>query len=156
MDPISAFGLAASVVQLIDFTETLLSGTYEIYRSATTTGDTKINFNLMTVTTSLKTLNDDLQLSLRQVTSDSKTLSKHEVEIGKICEECSKVAEQLISKLEKLKVQKQHDLWESFRKALQTVWSKRELESLEKRLETFRMQISLQINTSLRYNATIL
>ncbi len=156
MDPISTFSLAASVVQLIDFTETPLSGTYELYRSARTTGDTKINFNLMAVTTNLKTLNDDLQLSLRQATSDSKTSSKHEVEIGKICEECSKVAEQLISKLEKLKVKKQHDLWESFRKALQTVWSKRELESLEKRLETFRMQISLQINTSLRYNAEIL
>ena len=103
MDPISTIGLAASVVQLIDFTESLLCGTYEIYKSATNTGDTKINFDLLTVTTSLKALNDDLQFSLRKVTSGSKTLSKYDVEIGKTCEDCSKVAEQLISKLEKLK-----------------------------------------------------
>jgi hypothetical protein len=64
MDPVSAFGVAASVLQFINFTETLLCGTYKIYKSATTTGDTKINCDLMTVTTSLKTLSDDLQSSI--------------------------------------------------------------------------------------------
>lgn len=61
MDQISAFGVAASVVQFIDFAETLPRGTFKIYRSTTTTSDTRVNFDLMTVTTSLNTLNDALQ-----------------------------------------------------------------------------------------------
>jgi hypothetical protein len=152
MDPVTIFGVAASVVQFIDFTENLLRGTYEIYKSATTTGDTKVNFDLMTVTTSLQTLNDDLQSSLRRGKSNGEKPSKFEVEIDNISKDCSEVAQALIAKLEKLRVQKYQDLWESFRKALQTVWSKKEIESLEKRLEKFRTHISLQINSSLRYN----
>jgi hypothetical protein len=77
MDPVSACGVAASVVQFINFTETLLHGTYEIYKSATPTGDTKINCDLMNVTTSLKTLNDELLSSLSQRISDGKSLLHH-------------------------------------------------------------------------------
>ncbi|KAN0095186.1 hypothetical protein V8E51_015897 [Hyaloscypha variabilis] len=150
MDPVSAFGLAASVVQFIDFTERLLRGTYYIYKSATTTGDTKINFDLITVTSSLKTLNEDLQSSLIRETADGRTIPKSEQEIGKICKDCSELADQLISGLEKLRLQRQDDLWESFRRALQTIWSKKQIESLEKRLEAFRMHLMLQINASLR------
>jgi len=155
MDPVSAFGLAASVVQFIDFTERLLRGTYYIYKSATTTGDTKINFDLITVTSSLKTLNEDLQSSLIRETADGRTIPKSEQEIGKICKDCSELADQLITGLEKLRLQRQDDLWESFRRALQTIWSKKQIESLEKRLEAFRMHLMLQINASLRYTPII-
>jgi hypothetical protein len=151
MDPVSACGVAASVVQFINFTETLLRGTYEIYKSATPTGDTKINCDLMNVTTSLKTLNDDLLSSLSQRISDGKSLSHHEIRIGRVCEECNEIAGQLISKLKKLRSQKKHNLWESFRKALQTVWNKRAIEVLELRLHSFRIYISFSIGASLLY-----
>jgi N-terminal domain on NACHT_NTPase and P-loop NTPases len=150
MDPVSALGVAASVVQFIDFTETLFSGTYQIYKSAT--GQTKFNFDLMTITTSLNTLNKDLRSSLHLATLDGKPLSKVEAEIDTICRGCSKVADQLLLALETLKAQEEHNFWDSFRKALQTVWYKKEVEALVKQLETFRMQISLHINVALRYN----
>jgi hypothetical protein len=150
MDPVSAFGLAASVVQFIDFAESLLRETYYIYKSATNTGDTKINFDIMTVTTSLRTLNEDLLSALDQGVVDGSAMSKSEQEISKICKHCTELADQLLSKLERLRVQKQDDLWGNFRKALQTVWSKKEIDALEKRLADFRMQIMLQINASLR------
>ena len=101
MDPVSALGAAASVVQFIDFTETLFSGTYQIYKSAT--GQTKFNFDLMTITTSLNTLNNDLRSSLHLATLDGKPLSKVEAEIDTLCRGCSKVAEQLLLALENLK-----------------------------------------------------
>ena len=150
MDPVSALGVAASVVQFIDFAEALFSGTYQIYKSAT--GQTKFNFDLTTITTSLNTLNKDLRSSLHLPTLDGKPLSKIEEEIDTICGSCSKVADQLLLALETLKAQKEHNFWDSFRKALQTVWYKKEVEALVKQLETFRMQISLHINVALRYN----
>jgi hypothetical protein len=74
MDPVSALGVAASVVQFIDFAEALFSGTYQIYKSAT--GQTKFNFDLMTITTSLNTLNNDLRSSLHLATLDGKPYQK--------------------------------------------------------------------------------
>ncbi|KAE9367977.1 hypothetical protein N431DRAFT_494858 [Stipitochalara longipes BDJ] len=136
MDPVSAFGLAASVVQFIDFTESLFRGTYYIYN--------------------LKTLNEDLQSSLSRGATEDRTISKSEQEIGKICKDCGELAGELISNLERLRVQKRDDIWESFRKALQTIWSNRQIESLEKRLGTFRVQLMLAINASLRTQVELL
>jgi len=107
----------------------------------------------MTITASLYTLNNDLRSSLHLATLDGKPLSKVEAEIDTICRGCSKVAEKLLLALEKLKAQEEHNFWDSFLKALRTIWQKREVETLEKQLETFRMQISLHINVALRYNA---
>jgi hypothetical protein len=74
------------------------------------------------------------------------------IRIGRVCEECSEIADQLISKLKKLRAQKKkHNLWESFRKALRTVWNKRAVEVLELRLHSFRIYISFSIGSSLLY-----
>jgi hypothetical protein len=151
MDPLSALGVAASVVQFLDFASTLVSSTYKIYKS--TTGDTKEKLDLMVVTSSLKSLSNDLRLSLDQDTSEGKELSKVDTEINTLCASCSDVADELILALEKLNVQKEHDIWQSVRTALQSVWGRKEVDALEKRLESFRSQISLHINASLRYNS---
>jgi hypothetical protein len=135
---------------LVRAVETLFSGTYQIYKSATR--QTKFNFDLMTITTSLNTLNKDIRSSLHLATLDGKPLSKVEVEINIICRGCGKVAGQLLLALETPKVQEEHSFWDSFRKALQTVWYKKEVEALVKQLETFRMHISLHITVALRYN----
>ncbi|CZR67413.1 uncharacterized protein PAC_17312 [Phialocephala subalpina] len=147
MDPLSAFGLAASIVQFIDFTDTLFSGTFEIFKSAT--GNTKANFDLMTVTNDLNSLNQDLRSSLAKATSAGKSLSKADIELDDICKSCSDVAGQLIRALERLKTQKEHRLWASFQKALLTVWTENDVKTLGKQLQTFRMQISLRISASL-------
>jgi hypothetical protein len=154
MDPLSALRDAASVVQFIDFASTLVSSTYKIYKS--TTGDTKEKLDLKVVTSSLKSLSNDLRLSLDQDTSEGKELSKVDTEITTLCVSCSDVADELILALEKLNVQKKHDIWQSVRAALQSVWGRKEVDTLEKRLELFRSQISLHINASLRYDSLTL
>lgn len=151
MDPLSALSVAASVVQFIDFASTLVSSTYKIYKS--TTGDTKEKLDLKVVTSSLKSLSNDLRLSLDQDTSEGKELSKVDTEINTLCASCSDIADELILALEKLNVQKEHDIWQSVRTALQSVWGRKEVDTLVKRLESFRSQISLHINASLRYNS---
>jgi hypothetical protein len=62
MDPVSALGVAASVVQFVEFTSSLICSTYEIYQSAS--GCSAASVDLETITTGLQALNTDLQQSL--------------------------------------------------------------------------------------------
>ena len=59
MDPLSALSIAASVVQFVDFSADLISGTYKIYNSgsAHSTEDSE----LQSITESLRTLNNELR-----------------------------------------------------------------------------------------------
>ncbi|KAE9362558.1 hypothetical protein N431DRAFT_145544 [Stipitochalara longipes BDJ] len=147
MDPVTALGVASAVVQLVDFTQALIRGTYEIYRSPS--GKSDANVDLETITTSLKRLTDDLQLSLGEATI-SRKLSPGDVEIQNICKDCNVVATKLVSALDKLKAQKTQRLWDSFGVALRTVWSEEEVETLQAQLHNFRSQLSLLIVTSIR------
>ena len=148
MDPVSALGVAATVVQFVDFTISLVSGTYKIYNSASYNRDE--NFDLKTITTSLNELNSDLRHSLTPVASTHKLSPRNEA-IDTLCKECTKVAEKLLSALNGLSGQTKCKLWGSFQQALRTIWSQEEIQSLKKRLDTFRHQISMQILALLRY-----
>ena len=148
MNPVSALGVASSVVQLVDFTHSLVRGTYEIYKSAS--GHSAASVDLQSITIGLKTLNDDLRLSLDRAAS-GKELSKSDAELQTLCKNCNVATDELISALEKLKTQKNHSFWDSFGRALLTVWSKKEVEALQKQLDAFRQQISLHIIASVRY-----
>jgi hypothetical protein len=148
MDPVSALGVAASAVQFVEFASSLVSSTYEIYQSAS--GGSAANIDLESITSSLKALNADLRHSLSRAAS-CKELSASDLELNKVCTNCEAVTDRLISALRKLKAQKKHSIWDSFGRALLTVWSKEEVEALQKQLNTFRHQISLQIIASIRY-----
>jgi len=150
MDPITALGAAAAVVQFVDYATTLFSGTYRIYKLVT--GDNEQALGLLTVTKSLKSLSANLQSALPQV--GSKSLSSFDKDIVELCKHCTAAADQLISGLSKLQVQEDHSFWEGFRRALQTVWGSKEVDSLERRLGTLRSQISLHLTASLRCECT--
>jgi len=143
MDPLSALSVAASAVQFIDFATNLLSGTMEIYRSAE--GAQSATRDLKSIIRHFKELNDSLLLS----SSDPEGGK----DLQQLCLDCSKVAEQLLSALNKISVEGKATLWKSFIVALKSVWSHDEIEVLERRLDMFRRQISMQIIVSLRYTS---
>lgn len=61
MDPLTAFGLAANILQLVDFGSRLLSTGREISQ----TGSTLENAEIEQVVLAFQKLNEDLQESLR-------------------------------------------------------------------------------------------
>jgi hypothetical protein len=151
MDPITALGVASSVVQLVDFTQGLIRSTYEIYKSPT--GSSEASSDLASIATSLKTLNEDLSQSVRRATvSTGNKPSNTDLELLKLCRNCNGVANKLLSALQKLKTQKS-DVWHSFMGALHTVWKEKELSLLRDSLETYQWQISTRVNVSVRYSA---
>jgi len=70
--------------------------------------------------------------------------------LEKLCDCCNDVAKELLEALGKLKVDGKKGKWSSVRKALRSVWSKEEIDGIQKRLESFRDEMNLHIVVDLR------
>jgi hypothetical protein len=141
MDPVTALGVASSILQIVDFTQSLVRSTYEVYKSPS--GRRKASVDLQAVTSSLKTLNEDLIGSMNRAATVTigngrgAELSAKDKELRHLCQKCSDLASTLISALERLTAER-NSLWDSFRQALKQVWKEKEILSLEKQLQQYR------------------
>jgi hypothetical protein len=146
LDPMTALSLAANVVQFVDFAGKIVSKGRRIYLSEN--GALPKNLELEVVT------NDLLRLaqSLRNDGLSTGTLNDEEKSLQAMSDECSKIAEELLRRLEKLKIKsdaKQRG-WKSLRQALKSVWNKEELDELSERLLQFRDQLQFHILVSMK------
>jgi len=145
MDPISAVSLAATIVQLVDFSSKLVSKGHHIYHSAK--GAVEENIDLEAVTTDL------LEISTRLKTHERLgCLSKDDQLLEDLAGKCATISDELLSRLERLKVQEhaKQRKWKSFRQALKTVWSKKDLDALSVRLRGYREEMELRILATLK------
>lgn len=136
MDPISALSLAATVVQLVDFSIKIVSKSSELYRS----NGLVENQSIDKATKDLIKLNDQLKDS-----------SVSNSDLQELCKACGDAADELLTALSKVKVDGKGKAWQSFRKALRSIWSKEEIQELEKRLARFRNELNLRLTVGLRY-----
>ncbi|CZR69246.1 uncharacterized protein PAC_19146 [Phialocephala subalpina] len=139
MDPLTALSVAGTIVQFADFGTRLFSEGRELYQSAT--GALTANEELELVTVDLKALVVKLGHSSSSAEStsfqgpDDANNSRNEESFRKICSDVTRLADELLERLDRLKVRgtkKRH--WESFQKAIQSAWSKGEITSLTNRL----------------------
>jgi len=169
MDPVTAMGCAASVIQFVQFGSKLISESREIYRS--TDGALDKNLALEQIAKNLSELNAALRLDRepgdlfthKGTTAAKRRKSKAakfarpprnpsavEQQLNRICEECDSVTQQLLKELDKLKLRGGQRKWGSFRQALSNVWSQGEIQELEKKLEGIRKQIDTTLLVYLR------
>lgn len=98
MDPITGIGLAALVVQLLQFGIKAAQTCQQIYQQGSTTEYADMNY----ITGHLARLNVSFQQSLNQAQTPSGALSKEEkelVDLGRKCEECAKELQDELGKL---------------------------------------------------------
>jgi ankyrin repeat protein/energy-coupling factor transporter ATP-binding protein EcfA2 len=150
-DPLTALGLAASIVQFISFTSSLISKTSEI--SNTAQGATVEIIELKAIATNITTLNAEIlpPSSPRGNDKQSRKAAKSGELLRELCTGCEEVSKKLLDVLEKLECEGGRSKWKSFRQALKTVWKESEIEALSKRLERYRGQIDTALLVSLRY-----
>ena len=115
LDPLTALGLASSIVQLITFTSDLVAKGRDIYQSAD--GALVENLELEAITKSLR----DLSLEVEPPVSGG-NLTKVDRQLQQLCTGCRKVADELLDVIQKLKTHGPHKRWTSFRQALDSVW----------------------------------
>jgi len=149
MDPLTIFGAVASAVQFVEFAGKLVYGTCVIYKSAKSGEET--HSDVETITKSLHQLSQELTKSLTSHKTTNGQFSERKRAIQQLCQSCQGTATELIKVLEKLNSPDKPNYWSSFRKALAAVWKESEIEELQKRLDSFRQQISLHILVSVRY-----
>ncbi|EPE34009.1 hypothetical protein GLAREA_07022 [Glarea lozoyensis ATCC 20868] len=150
-DPLTALGLAASIVQFISFTSSLISKASEI--SNTAQGATVEIIELKAIATNITTLNAEIlpPSAPRGNDQQSRKAAKSGELLHELCTGCEEVSKKLLDVLEKLECEGGRSKWKSFRQALKTVWKESEIEALSKRLERYRGQIDTALLVSLRY-----
>jgi hypothetical protein len=145
MDPVSAFSLAGTIVQFIDFTTKLVISGHELYKA----GELSIHEMAALAT------NDLLDLSLKlnhpfDPPSESVPLSKDEEDLRDLSSACTKMVGELYHRLDKLKVHDKHNIGKSLRKAFRSMWERKDLKDMEERLSKVRSAIDTRILVSLR------
>ncbi|KAI9864277.1 MAG: hypothetical protein M1813_003195 [Trichoglossum hirsutum] len=85
----------------------------------------------------------------------SKLSLEQDLDVGfqKICDKTTNLAEEILARLEKLKVNGEHRAWRSLRQAINTAWTRDELAALMARLSTLRETFESSILVSLRYSS---
>ena len=166
MDPLSALSLAGNVIQFIDFGIRLLSSAGELYELSA--GSLAVNDELEFVTTDLRALVKKLRTSLPE--SDSKDMSygiytsdrghdSSSDSLGSICDQAASVADELVEKLESLKIkgdeqkgQKRPKLrhLQSLKAAVKSLWSQKDISALLERLNRLRQALGTRVLMSIR------
>lgn len=141
MDPITAAGLATSILQFIDFSWGIVTGTYEVYKS--TAGTTSENAHISTIV-------DDLERVTDGLISDAEGKTKHEKELCKLADKCHDLSQDLSNILKKLQVSEKSSKWQSLKVKFASMRKEKEIASIEDRLDKYRSQIIIRLNFMLR------
>jgi len=149
MDPFSALSVAANIVQFVVYGINIVSKGNKLYKSVD--GALIENTELQEATSRLQQLTRTFQESLGQSLPRGSSAQDDQA-LEKICDECAAVSQQMIEKLEKLKVPKDHPhkKWKSFRQALKSVWSKDKIEEVAQKLANLRLELDTHVLMSVR------
>ena len=146
MDPFSALNLASSICQLLEFGGRLVSGSLELYRSRDGTSS---------VHDELELLADDLiqmcgALTQPESRIDQQHAIKSELALIPLAQSCKELGERFLSVLNSLKVKARHQKIDSVRQALKREWKRKTIQDYEKRLKSYRSQITVHLLEILR------
>jgi hypothetical protein len=126
--------VAGTIVQFVDFGSELFSQGRELYKIK--------NKGQLMVDTELELVTNDLCAVLKKFRGPLTSGA----EFDKICDAAASIAEELLGKLEKMKVDRPKDgKWKKLRQIVKIVWSRDDIDGFLKRLNTLREAINTRI-----------
>lgn len=140
MDPLTALYVAGNVIRFVDFGCKVFSKSIEISQSAR--GSTVVHGELEDIAT-------DVAIMARKLHASSLESSGIDSTISGICEGCTKIADQVLERLAKLKTDGKQK-WKSLWMALKHFWSEAEMQDMVRRLMMFKKQLEMHILVDLR------
>jgi hypothetical protein len=150
MDGLTAPSLAGNIIQFVDFGTKLLSRAEELYRSSR--GSLGVNDEVELVTADLKDLITKLRGSFLK--KEGGDLCEHDqtqlASFRKVCDEAVKIADELVERLKKLKVNRKFKRLTSLHRAIKTIWSEKEVAILMRRLLTLKETLESHVLFSIR------
>lgn len=148
MDPITSLSIAAAAIQFADFSSKLVSKSRELYRSAD--GVLQEDKEARTVAMRLNEMVQALQRGRYPrlaLTNDANT------RLQALCVECAEISTILVDRLHQIEVSSTtpHRKWKSFRQALKSVWNKREIDAMARKITQLRAELDTEIIVLMRY-----
>ena len=143
MDPLTAFSLACGVIQVVDFSMKVLAKCKEIH-------DHGALLEHQEVEDITKHLNN-LRIDTSVPQSSESTQISDDRELRELLKTCSATAEQLVAKLQTLKVDGPHKKRQAIVKTVKAFREKKEIQDLEKRLNNYRTVLDTKILINLRF-----
>jgi hypothetical protein len=144
MDPLTALSTAGTIIQFVDFGIKILVAGNSLYHS--TTGVIPENEELEWVTRDLM----NLITKLSQAGNLSEP-SPDRVYLKEICARCEEIGQNLLSRLERLKLNANKGVLQKFHVALKATWARKDLEELVLQLEKYKRSIETRFLVDLRY-----
>lgn len=166
MDPLTALSIAGVVVQFVDFSAKIISETREIYKD----GRLDVRYQTKKAVQDLSSFSTEMSTSI-QSDGTGRTLTPNEVELGRLCSECSTLANTMVERLQTFEAsggfekterklyldgirpiyKEETKIWFSIGTVLKSMWSAKDLEETEKNLKRYRDAINTRMLGSLRY-----
>jgi hypothetical protein len=147
-DPFSIISLVGGVAQLIDFGLKVVHAFHQINQSSQS-GDTETT-DLDVLTRSLSHLCDRLEVPEDDVVSDEDIEVQDEQAICDLAIRCRGLTLELLSILAKLKKSPRRSKWNTFTVAVKSTWRQKEIDSINRRLNSFRLELILQMQSLTR------
>jgi hypothetical protein len=133
MDPFSALALAGKILDFVDFTWKLVSGTLQVYKSIEGSGE---NIQLF------DTISEDIRNYNNAITA----FNPSNPNLQKLIGSCTKIGKNLQEVLDKLQVKGKRTKWASFVVALQGVWQQDKIDKLYNRIAKLQGRIAEHIH----------
>lgn len=142
MDPVSAVGLASSILTFVEFAANLVTGTIKIYRSS----DGALDEN-----TQLDKAIDELDLLSSLLDKRPSCKTEAERRIARIAGDCRADSKALDDILKQIASSRNKG---AFRRSLKASWmsikSRKEVDALKSRLQKYRSEVLLHVTSLLR------
>lgn len=140
MDPLTALTIATSTAQFIQFGASLISGTIEIYQSATGAKETHLEVEALVERT--KDLVGCLDTSSADNSPRLGRFSPYDRQLRVIVAGCRDAASQLASILDELKAKGRHRLTESLLVTVKSMRKEKKVQQLHKKLLGLQSELS--------------
>ena len=145
MDPLTSLSIVGNVVQLVTFGSKLIHATLEV--SGSLTGSTKANEELKQMTTHLRRLCDQVIIPVTPTGTSNNPILHDDRVLWDLAKQCKVASEDLLGALRTLEAEPQgkRGKWRTVKAALATIWKKKDIEGMERRLESYKSLINLEL-----------
>lgn len=148
MDPFSALGAAAAILQFVELSAKILGTAYEIYNSDS--GAAQENIRIEDVTNRVKQLSQHVGNSV--IHNSSRNTSQISNVTVELAQKAQSLADQLIRSLDSLSIDRsaRFQSWQAFRKALRGYFQADHIKTLQTRLDGLRSELMLHLIVMIR------
>jgi hypothetical protein len=137
LDPLAAVGLAANIVQFLDFTFKLFTDTRDIYKSAS--GHSAKGTSLSAIADNLRSLSEGLLLSSVRVNTSAGS------DLRSLAVQAKTVAEEIRDAISIVRPKKPHSFWQSFKAVLKEIYNDEKIKGLLSEITSLQNSLTLRL-----------